>query len=184
MKMDFLLERDHKELDGILRDLLLALDAGGVEEGFKQLDLFWARLGVHIRAENLCLFPAILHELNSGRKGRGDDMPSLDEARQAIARLRTDHDFFMRELASAIKEMRGLRARPGSQSEAKMLRDVRGRVAAVSHRLAAHNELEEERVYRWTNELLDLRAQALLAAKLRREIENLPPRFSGARSDG
>jgi hemerythrin-like domain-containing protein len=184
MKMDFLLERDHKELDGILRDLLLSLDAGRVEESFKQLDLFWARLGVHIRAENLCLFPAILHELNSGLRGRGDDAPSLDEARQAIARLRTDHDFFMRELASAVKEMRDLRARPGSQSDAKMLRDVRGRVAAVSHRLAAHNELEEERVYRWTNELLDLRAQALLAAKLRREIENLPPRFSGAHSDG
>ena len=90
----------------------------------------------------------------------------------------------MRQLASAVKEMRGLCARPRSQFEAKMLRDVRGRVAAVSHRLAAHNELEEERVYRWTNELLDLRAQALLAAKLRREIENLPARFSGARSDG
>jgi hypothetical protein len=175
MKMNFLLERDHKELDGILHDLLPALDAGSVEESFKQLDLFWARLGVHIRAENLCLFPAILHELNSRRMGPGDDTPSLDEARKAIARLRTDHDFFMREPARAVKEMRSLRARPGSQSEVKMLRDVRGRVAAVSHRFAAHNELEEERVYRWTNELLNLQTQAHLAAKLRREIKNLPP---------
>ena len=179
-----LLEHDHEELGGILSGLSTALNVGDVEESFKRLDLLWARLGVHIRAEHLCLFPAILHELNSGRKQRGGDAPSLDETRQAIALLRTDHDFFMRELASAVKQMRDLRAMPGSQSVANMLQDVQGRVTAVSHRLEAHNELEEKKVYRWTDELLNLREQIRLAAKLRREIENLPPRFSGADADG
>ena len=182
--MNSLLEHDHEKLGGILSGLFTALDVGDVEESFKRLDLFWARLGVHIRAEHLCLFPAILHKLNSGRKQCGGDTPSLDEARQAIAQLRTDHDFFMRELASAVKKMRDLRVPPGNQSAANILQFVRGRVAAVSHRLESHNELEEEQVYRWADQLLNLREQTRLAAKLRQEIENLPPRFSGADADG
>ena len=180
MKINSLLEHDHEELGGILCDLFNALDRGDAEESFKRLDLFWARLGVHIRAEHLCLFPAVLNELNSGRKRCGGGAPSLDEARQTIAQLRTDHDFFMRELASAIKQMRDLRAMPDNLTAANVLRDIRGRVVAVRHRLEAHNKLEEERVYRWVNQLLSLREQTHLAAKLRRELENLPPRHLGA----
>src|SRR4051812_6274702 len=100
--MNSLLEHDHKELDKILCGLFRVLDAGEVEEGFKRLDLFWARLGVHIRAENLCLFPAILHELNTGRKKPRVEGLSLDGAQRAIAELRADHNFFMGELAGAV----------------------------------------------------------------------------------
>jgi hypothetical protein len=175
--MDSLLEHDHEELGTILRDLFAAIDMSDAEESFRQLDLFWARLGVHIRAEHLCLFPAILLELNNGRKQRGGDAPSLEEARQAIAHLRADHNFFMRELASATKQMRDLCAMPGGQSSANILQDVRRRVAAIRDRLDAHNKLEEERVYQWVNKLLSPREQTRLAAKLRYEIENLPPRY-------
>jgi hypothetical protein len=58
--MPDLLERDHEELDGVLGELLLALDHGERDESFARLDLLWARLAIHIRAEHLCLFPAIL----------------------------------------------------------------------------------------------------------------------------
>jgi hypothetical protein len=175
--MSSLLEHDHEELGGILRDLFAAIDMSDAEKSFRQLDLFWARLGVHIRAEHLCLFPALLFELNSGRKRRGGNAPSLDEARQAIAHLRADHSFFMRELASSTKQMRDLCAMPGGQSAANILQDVRRRVAAIRDRLDAHNKLEEERVYQWVNKLLSPREQTRLAAKLRYEIENLPPRY-------
>ena len=177
--MDSLLEHDHQELGRILSALFNALDAGDAAESFKRLDLFWARLGVHIRAEHLCLFPAILDELNNGRKWPDGGATSLDEARQAIAQLRIDHDFFMRELATAVNQMRDLRAMPGQLSAADVLRDIRGSVVAVRQRLEAHNELEEERVYRWATQLLSLPEQTILAAKLRRELENLPPRHLG-----
>jgi hypothetical protein len=176
--MNSLLEHDHEELGAILRDLFAAIDMSDAEESFRRLDLFWARLGVHIRAEHLCLFPALLLKLNNGRKQRGGgDAPSLDEARQAIAHLRADHSFFMRELASATKQMRDLCATPDDQSAANILQDVRRRVAAIRDRLDAHNKLEEERVYQWVNKLLSPREQTRLAAKLRYEIENLPPRY-------
>ena len=58
-----------------------------------------------------------------------------------------------------------------------MLAAVRARLAAVTARLARHNELEEREVYRWTEELLDESERAALNVDLRREIENLPPRF-------
>ncbi len=40
-----------------------ALHAGDVEASHTGLDLFWARLAVHIRAEHLQLFPAIIDRL-------------------------------------------------------------------------------------------------------------------------
>jgi hypothetical protein len=178
--MDALLVNDHAELDGVMDKLLAALDEGDVEESFARLDLFWARLAVHIRAENLHLFPTILRELTRSQRNHSDDAPSLDEARAAIARLRDDHDFFMRELASAIRTMRELRVASGNQTSSGQPQEVRRRVAAVRSRLETHNKLEEEQVYRWTDTLLDSSAQARLAARLRSEIENLPPRFTDA----
>ncbi len=51
---------DHSELGRLIDDLLAALDEGNKALGFERLDLLWARLAVHIRAEHLCLFPSIL----------------------------------------------------------------------------------------------------------------------------
>ena len=177
--MNSLLEHDHEEIGGVVSDLLTAIDRCSVEESFRLLDLFWARLAVHIRAEHLCLFPTILNELNSSRKDHNEDAVSLDEARDAIAQLRTDHDFFMHELASAIKQMRDFLAMPDPIAAPNMLQGVREIVEAVRGRLEAHNKMEEERVYRWTNTVLSPREQTRLEAELRREIENLPPRYLG-----
>lgn len=118
------LEHDHEELNKILRNLFTALDAGDAKESFRRLDLFWACLAVHIRAEHVCLFPAILRELNSSREQRCDGYaPSLNNAREAIAQLHNDHDFFMRELASAIKQMRDLHALPAARAAASLRKE-------------------------------------------------------------
>lgn len=78
--------------------------------------------------------------------------------------LFNDHD--PQPLRAQIEQMRDLSELPGSQSAANILQDVRGRVAALSHRLGSHNELEEGRVYRWADQLLNMREQTRLAAKL------------------
>jgi hypothetical protein len=83
----------------------------------------------------------------------------------------------MTELARAVQVMRGLTASPGGEKEAEELRGVRQIVGAVSARLEAHNRLEEEQVYRLPATLLASAEQSALAGRMRREIENLPPRF-------
>ena len=172
-----LLAEDHDQLDGLLRSLFKALDQGDKAAAFNQLDLLWACLAMHIRAEHLCLFPAVLEALAGRQQPSGGGTPSLTEARQIIARLRADHDFFMRELAGAVKLMRELQAAPEGDSESDSLRGVRQSIAALSDRLAAHNSVEEERVYRWPAMLLDPAEQSALMGRVRREINNLPPRF-------
>lgn len=172
-----LLAEDHAQLDGLLHSLLAILDQGDSVGAFTQLDLLWARLAMHIRAENLCLFPAVLEALAGRQQPSGGDAPSLTEARHTVARLRADHDFFMRELAGAVKLMRELQAAPEDESESNGLQDVRQSIAALSDRLAAHNGVEEEQVYRWPAMLLDPTEQSALMGRVEREIKNLPPRF-------
>ena len=58
-----LLAEDHAALGELLRAFLTQLDEGDTAGAFVHLDLFWARLAMHIRAENLHLFPAILNAL-------------------------------------------------------------------------------------------------------------------------
>ena len=174
-----LLAHDHVNLDGLLSDLITALDAGDSGLSLARSDLFWARLAMHIRAEHLHLFPAILGAL--GEKGRGQVgiTPSLVEAQEAIEELRLDHDFFMRELAAAVKLLREPSATSDAELVALKLKDARAKITAVSERLVAHNQLEESRVYLWAGELLSRHEQAALAKRVQNELENLPPRFSG-----
>ncbi len=93
---------DHSEIDILIADLLAALEEGEKTKAFARLDLSWARLAVHIRAEHLCLFPSILganfSDTSSGL--------TYQEAERAIDQLRLDHDFFMRELGTTVKGMR------------------------------------------------------------------------------
>src|SRR3982750_973169 len=106
------LAHDHSEVDTLIHELLAALGEGNKTQSFARLDLLWARLAMHIRAENLCLFPAILAALDNVIGTPQDGVPSLEEASMMIARLRDDHDFFMRELVSAVKTMREVKAAP------------------------------------------------------------------------
>src|SRR5215211_1666372 len=93
-----MLTYDHSEIDILAGDLLVALEEGDKLEVFAHLDLLWARLAVHIRAEHLCLFPSIL-EANFSHTGSG---PTYQEAQAVIDQLQLDHEFFMRELGTSV----------------------------------------------------------------------------------
>jgi hypothetical protein len=148
------LSDDHDAVSEILEQLLTALDHKDVQTSYSRLDLLWARLAVHIRAEHLHLFPAIASK--------------LPEVQPMIDRLRVDHDFFMRELARAIGILR---------TDAK-LDAVRDAVLEIETRLATHNEIEEREIYRWSSTMLTEPEQLELFARINAELENRPPRFS------
>jgi hypothetical protein len=171
------LEEDHRSLDTLIAQLCDALEEYDVEGSLARLDFVWARLAVHIRAEHLCLFPALLdaaRQLSSSAKG----VPQFDEVQGAVNHLRRDHDFFMTELARGVNIMREMITSLNSDVAREYLRDVRAIVSAVKARLEEHNKLEEEQVYRWPAVLLDLSRQAQVAECARHEIENMPPRFA------
>ena len=167
---------DHAEVDALFRDLPLEFERGGARAVFEKLDYLWARLAVHIRAEHLHLFPALLSAAGSGVEGV-EGVPAPEEVGGAVERLREDHDFFMRELAWAVNAARESAARADADAREPLAR-IRERVLAVAGRLAEHNLVEERQVYLWPEVLLGEAARADLAREMRREIENLPPRFT------
>ena len=171
-----LLADDHAALDARFDELCAALERADAARSFELLDLVWARLAVHIRAEHLRLFPALMSAF-ARCDANEHGSPTRAEAERIIARLRGDHDFFMHELAGAVQTMRELKAAPDINPTGARLRGVLQTVLVLRGRLAQHNELEEERVYRWASALLPADEQAQLTLSLRRELGNLPPRF-------
>lgn len=157
-----LLADDHSELDILLNNVFATTDSEDASTLLKNLDLFWARLAVHIRAEHLQLFPAVLRVAESMR---GDEPAPL------IDRLKADHDLFMREMADLVKA-----ARLASESGRKPPTEMRARLEAIRDRLAEHDRLEEEEVYTLAERLPADEAAALLD-RIRQELENLPPRL-------
>jgi len=176
--MTKLLVDDHAEVDALFRDLWREFDGGVARGVFEKLDYLWARLAIHIRAEHLHLFPALL-AASAGRQGEGADAaPAPGEVRAAVEHLREDHDFFMRELAGAVNAARELAA-PDGPPERERLLQIKGRALAVAGRLAGHNRVEEGQVYLWPVMLLAESELGAVREGMRRELENLPPRFSG-----
>ena len=173
--VESLLEDDHAALGELLAELDLELAKPNFVRGFELLDLFWARLAVHIRAENLHLFPALADAPASRFTGEGS-LPTLEEAHSLLLRLRSDHDFFMKELAQMIKVAR--EARVGQDAGREEPEDLRKRLAVISRRLETHNRLEEKRAYTWPALLFDEPRVARLCGSLQHELENLPPRFA------
>ncbi|MGQ0762082.1 MAG: hemerythrin domain-containing protein [Acidobacteriota bacterium] len=165
--VESLLEDDHASLDQLFVELDLALTKPSVARGFELLDLFWARLAVHIRAEHLHLFPA-LSKAAPEPSGKSS-MPSREEVDLTLARLRSDHDFFMKGLAQLMKEARESGTGAG---------DFRKRLAAIRKRLETHNQIEERQVYLWPSLLLDETTVAALEERVRLELENMPPRLA------
>lgn len=157
-----LLSDDHEAVGEVLKQLLAALENKDVPASYKTLDLFWARLAVHIRAEHLHLFPAIASKYS--------------EAESVIENLRDDHDFFMRELAQAIAVLRELP--PAPDTSAASLTSLLESVRRVEKRLAAHNELEENKIYHLAGTILTEPEQLELASRINAELENRPQRFS------
>ena len=173
-----LLVDDHGEVDALFSDLWREFDGGGARGVLEKLDYLWARLAVHIRAEHLHLFPALLAASERTRREEADGAPAPGEVRMAVERLRADHDFFMHELAGAVNAARELAAQGGPPDRERLLQ-IKGRALAVAERLAEHNRVEEQQVYLWPDALLAGTELDALRAGLRREIENLPPRFAG-----
>jgi len=174
-----LLAHNHSELDELLAEFFRALAAGNIAQSFAKLDLFWARLAMHIRAEHLHLFPTLLHVLESlgGTKEAASRAPSLETAQNTIARLRDDHDFFMSEVAAAIKQLRQLCERT-HQDKSSLVENVREKIVAVSERLKVHNEVEESDVYPLVKVLLTPADCMALNEKMQKELSNLPARFT------
>ncbi len=171
------LMQDHAELGDLLGELIATLESNDVARIYSILDLFWARLAIHIRAEHLHLFEAILQALGRKPGGLGDDALPSREAARTIEELREDHNFFMRELSQAVAIIRGLLTDPGTDL-AEQLQSVRKRINTVQERLVKHNEIEERGIYIWTRTLLTQAEQSELAALVKRELENTPPRFA------
>ena len=165
---------DHSEIDTLTGDLLAALEEGDKLKVFARLDLLWARLAVHIRAEHLCLFPSILGA-NFGDTGCG---LTYQEAQGVIDQLRLDHEFFMRELGTSVNSMRKQQDASNNEAVSKQFRKVRSSVVEIQTRLAKHNLLEENHVYKWVNVLMGEAERAVLVARIKREIENIPARFT------
>lgn len=158
------LSDDHHSVGEVLNQLLTALDNKDIKTSHSRLDLLWARLAVHIRAEHLHLFPAIASRTS--------------EAQPLIERLRLDHDFFMRELARAISILRELLQRTTTANEQLKLAAVADAIREVEKRLITHDEIEENQIYLWSSTMLTESQQAELLARINAELDNRPPRFS------
>lgn len=170
---------DHHEVDKILMQLEAALEARDVESVDARLDLFWARLAVHIRAEHLQLFPVIITALQETETS-DEGLPSAETAQETIAHLREDYDFFMHELANAVALVREIRTLRDAQAVRSTLDRVAQIVSRVKERLLEHNKEEELQVYRWSTLLLEPAELAKLASRIDAELGNRPPRFTDA----
>src|ERR1041385_2126096 len=171
-----LMENDHEALGELLQSLESSFEEREAMRSFELLDLFWARLAIHIRAENVRLFPAILA---ARPEVFGTAWPPLQEVQSTIQQLRVDHNFFMDELSKAVRQMRQL-VKAEFYEQRRLVTElsgIRDRVDAITNRLRAHNEVEEEQVYRWPGLMLSGSRLRILEDAIKHEIENLPPRF-------
>lgn len=175
MRLSTFLSNDHVALAALQEDLLLALGKGDLPQSFYLLDLFWAKLAIHIRAENVCLFPAIIKAATDGPTDKAD-LPQRDEVRAVLTGLRNDHNFFMDQLAKAVATMRKLMANP-EPALGEQVSEVLKRIHDVAERLTIHNETEESLVYEWPEKLMDELELTKLTRAVTHEVENVPPRF-------
>ena len=165
---------DHHELNEVMTQLETALQVGDVEILHAKLDLFWARLAVHIRAEHLHLFPGVLTVL----KKNETTVPDAVNATSIIEHLRQDHDFFMHELARAVALLRKVRKEADPNSVRAALERVGRVIKGIEQRLANHNDTEESQIYRWLPGLLNATELAELESQISVELCKRPPRFS------
>jgi hemerythrin superfamily protein len=169
------LSDDHHAVGEILKQLLEAIDNKDVQTSYSNLDLLWARLAVHIRAEHLHLFPMVTSRLTDSA---GGVVPGLSEVQAMIENLRADHDFFMRELGRAIAVCRELPPNIVQAADEAKFDAVHNTVRAIEKRLATHNDIEEDQIYRWSSTILTESEQFELLARINAELKNRPSRFS------
>lgn len=171
------LAHDHAALDKVLRHLQTDLDSGDLAAIHSRLDLFWARLAVHIRAEHLHLFPAVIKGVSRASAAQTYSL-KLSEAQTSVDQLRAEHNFFMHELAQAICRLRDLLKETGSHSAYVGIGKVRDAVLEIEKRLTLHNQLEETQIYRWAMDILNEQEKADLVTRIDAELAGRPSRFS------
>lgn len=163
-----LLSVDHAQVGVLIGDALLAFqDGSGMREAFEKLDLLWARLAIHIRAEHLHLFPAV-------QKICEAEVPTgLSHIPERLLRLRRDHDYFMHELAQLIKRMRTATA----ENDHVIRHEARRIILEIRERLDEHNAIEENEIYPLALKFLPDANYEILIGSLKTELDNLPARF-------
>ena len=165
-EIENLLEADHAAISRLLEKTLDGFSAR-TDDRFQRLDMFWARLAMHIRAEHLHLFPAVMSSPGTS-----------PHVTRIIARFRGEHDDFMRELAAIVKSA-GKTVLSVADPE-----DLLARLRDLGSRLNDHDRTEEETIYASDRLRLEPDEYRRLAEKIRHEITALPPRFlQGAGTD-
>ena len=86
----------------------------------------------------------------------------------------------MRELGTTVNTMRKQENASEDEAIRKQLQDVRRSIIKIQRRLDQHNQLEENHVYKWVNVLLSDAERLALTARIRHELENIPPRIQPA----
>jgi hemerythrin superfamily protein len=170
-----LLSRDHNDIDKITDQVFAALEVGDHQQGLTRLDYFWARLAMHIRAEHLHLFPALLKAPLPKSANNEKAIGNVESLEGVIKQLRGDHNFFMSELAEAVKMMRTMQ--DDHDGDPLPLREVKERLERVGRRLITHNDIEESQVYPLVESLLSPDEAAEILRKIKRELDTLPARF-------
>lgn len=173
-----LLDHDHSEIEGLMAEFFHRLEAGDPMQCHHTLDLLWARLAVHIRAEHLHLFRVLLHEAEqSDPAAAARSRPRLETVRETLAHLRREHDVFMHDIWAVLKQLRSLHLPADGRMSAEARHDIREKVEAISRHLHAHNRREETEVYRWADEWLAPAERADLNEKMKAELAHMPPRI-------
>jgi hemerythrin superfamily protein len=160
------LSLDHDELDGLLVGIFESINEADLEGTFRRLDIFWARLAVHIRAEHIHLFPAI-----SGLSSSVDPDSRFAKLPDQITRLRADHEYFMKDLSAIIKSMRA-----AENNRSEVLKQANETLIALKGRLLEHNRIEEEQIYNVGKSFLEDIEN--ISAAVETELANLPPRLN------
>ena len=167
-----LLKDDHSYLHALLNEVIDCVDVAEYRDDFEKLDLFWARLAMHIRAEHLHLFPSIVSRCEGAQSASSRTL-------ETIERLRDDHDFFMHGLAGAIKSLRAA----NDENAASTWMTIRDQLIDLGKRLNEHDRIEETEVYPLLETLMDGVEFDHLVTRMQRELDNLPPRFRIGNSD-
>ena len=174
MTVEQQLKSDHEELDRLLDNTFESLAKGDCTDAYQKLDLFWARLAMHIRAEHSCLFPRI-QRLSQSLDTPADHNRS-EQLAVLLADLRHDHDFFMSELGRAVTALR-LTFNFGNETETVVI--VHTILEQVAERLRTHNLIEEKRVYTLlTDSTLPEEEIQALERSIQKELDNYPQRFT------
>lgn len=169
------LRGDHEEIDRILERIFAALDGRESVFAFENLDNFWARLAVHIRAEHLCLFPELL-KIVPDHECVDESVEGENSLEELIEGLRNDHNFFMSELGSLIKEWRAT-VTAHEEGEHSLSSETRIRLDRLRRRLLLHNEIEENQVYPLIDSALSPVDAGDLRARIEKELNRMPARF-------